>query len=201
MSEKLKPFLDSSSDYSEDTACEILKSLVHSTFVPKLKTSSNQPYHSDDFEGYKQLAEQNFKNLSDALSKMHDKFSCQIDTGWSDIKTDLIVSVILLCSEHMYDELWTTNVTRNSAKELLNNLLTYLEQRSVNELLFTTKKDLIHLLLITLRPKLLKDTWKKYPAAAISYKWIVHCIQVSINLTQYYIIELYMYVHNWNGCT
>lgn len=189
MSQKVNALLDLSSDSTEDDACQVIKPLVHSIFLPEVKSASNQPYSSDDFEEYKQLAEQNFKELNNVFCKVHDLFpptsDPDIDVGWSDVKTDLVVSVILLCSEHMYEELWTTNCTHSNAQQLLNNLLIYLEKQSVKELLFTSKRDLIHLLLTSLRPKLLKGTWKNYPAAAVSYKWIVHNIQ-SPNLTKWF---------------
>lgn len=173
------------SDCTEDTACKSINPLIHSIFLPALKAGTSQPYCSDDFKEYKKLAEQNFRKLNNAICKLHDKFSSPSappsDTGWSDVKTDLIVSVILVCSEHMYEELWTTNITCNSAQQLLNNLLIYLNKQSVRELLFTSKNDLIHLLLTALRPKLLKGTWKNCPAACISYKWIVSHIQVSFS--------------------
>jgi len=52
---------------------------------------------------------------------------------------------------------------------------------SVSELFVngTQSQQLINSLLLSLRPKLLKDTWRKYPAAVQCYQWILLQVKVS----------------------
>ncbi|PSN50103.1 hypothetical protein C0J52_04714 [Blattella germanica] len=143
---------------------------VSKIYVPLMKVGTERPCEVTDFEKFVPDIEQGLQNLEVVLKTIANQSdNVQI------ISKARVVNLLLLCGEHINSEdKWTTSKTLQSSEKLIKHLLKLWHCNTVPELLTGAKYEGLFLAsLLALRPKLLINTWKTYPAAVSCYKWIL----------------------------
>ncbi|CAK9823377.1 TELO2-interacting protein 2 [Anthophora retusa] len=165
-----------SGDFSEDNLWAAGIDIVQKTYVPERTVAANRPCEEKDFKEYRQIVDRNLRNIRSMLQHIfhsRDEGNVQINLNAPAVKT-FTINLLLLIGEHHEKNVWNTAESVSISKELTNEILKLHRSESISQLLieqnFTT-------VLLTLRPKLLKNTWKTYPAAVASYKWILYQIE------------------------
>ncbi|CAK9800451.1 TELO2-interacting protein 2 [Anthophora quadrimaculata] len=165
-----------SGDFSEDNLWAACIDIVQKTYVPEKTVAANRPCEEKDFKEYRQIVDRNLRNIRSMLQHIfhsRDEGNVQINLNAPAVKT-FTINLLLLIGEHHEKNVWNTAESVSISKELTNEILKLHRSESISQLLieqnFTT-------VLLTLRPKLLKNTWKTYPAAVASYKWILYQIE------------------------
>ncbi|CAG0897293.1 unnamed protein product [Darwinula stevensoni] len=163
-----------------DKVIEAIWSVASSATVPTMDDLLFRPEVQGDFDDtlHHHCAE-SMKVLQRALHMIGDQ---DLDDRQKSALKRAIVRVIVLCAEHANKEnVWSGHNLIEGASALLNEALSVTGAKSASDLLVGKsqlyergiKKDCF----VALRPKLLKDTWKKYPAAKMAYFWLLSQIK------------------------
>lgn len=152
-----------------------LKPVIHATYLPELKFGEERPLEEADFVNLQILINKNIKTLALIFKELNKQIECKKELH---VDVETVQDVVLLCGEHTNLELWTTKEILESAQILLNVFVKFLNFECFTKLLFEFKGDFISTLFVKLRPKLLKDRWKRYPGAVGCYRWLLFHIKV-----------------------
>ncbi|XP_076249856.1 TELO2-interacting protein 2 [Calliopsis andreniformis] len=153
--------------------------LVQKSYVPEKTVGAGRPCEEKDFREYRQIVDRNLGSIKSMLQHIiHDRNAgnVQIDLKFPMIRT-FAVNLLLLIGEHHERNVWNTAESVSVAKELLGEFLELYRYQNISE--FLMEQDNFSTVLLTLRPKLLKDTWKTYPAAVACYKWLLYQVEKS----------------------
>lgn len=167
-----------SSEFSEENLWIGCSNIVQKSYVPEKTIGANRPCEEKDFKEYKQIIDKNLQNIKSMLQHIiynRNAGHLQINLNASVIKT-FTINLLLLIGEHHEKNVWNTVESVSISKELISEILELYKYQSISELLM--EQDYFTVLLLTIRPKLLKDTWKLYPASVTCYKWILYQIEV-----------------------
>lgn len=95
---------------------------------------------------------------------------------------------IILCGEHSSSYFWTSEDTRYLSTTCVKAWCSIYSCTSLSDILLgrspKASSPSFKSILLQLRPKLLHETWRRYPGAVSAYKWIV-CQVHSPNLSEY----------------
>ncbi|XP_015429301.1 PREDICTED: TELO2-interacting protein 2-like [Dufourea novaeangliae] len=163
-----------SGDFSEGGLWAACIDLIEKTYVPGKTIGASRPCEEKDFREYRQIVDRNLRNIRSMLYHIvhnRNEGNVHIDVNASAVRT-FTVKLLLLVGEHHEKNIWNTAESVSTSKDLLSGILELYKCQSITQFLmeqhnFTTT-------ILTLRPKLLKDTWKYYPAAVACYKWILY---------------------------
>lgn len=152
--------------------------LIQESFVPRRIDGASRPCEENDFRGYRQIIDKNLQDIKSMLQhiiycRYKDYVQIELD---SPLAKSLAISLLILIGEQHEQNVWTTTDSVSISKDLTTKILEIYKYQSISQILM--EQDNFTKLLSRLRPKLLKDTWKAYPAAVISYKWILYQIEV-----------------------
>ncbi|KAK1130417.1 hypothetical protein K0M31_018548 [Melipona bicolor] len=151
--------------------------LIQKSYVSEITVGAS-PCEEKDFRQYKQIIDQNLRNIKFMLQHIiryrNDKAEIQLKRDTLIIKT-FTINLLLLIGEQHEKNVWNTVESAFISKDLQDELLGLYKYDSVSQLLM--EQDNFITILLALRPKLLKDTWKTYPAAIVCYKWILYQIE------------------------
>ena len=152
--------------------------LIEKTFVPRNPIGETRPWNEEDFQEYRMKVDQNFRDILSLLQHILDErkeMKTPLDFPITKIfKTYLII----LIGEHSEKNLWTTDESIKASKQVEGILCNLYFSNNLSQLLEQDDDDITRVL-TTLRPKLLKDTWKTYPAAVVCYKWFLDLMKKS----------------------
>ncbi|KAJ9574524.1 hypothetical protein L9F63_008297, partial [Diploptera punctata] len=150
-----------------------IENVVQKTFIPLIKIGTERPCEASDFEKYLPDIELKLKNLVITFAEIEKK--CGVDKVFPK---NLAVNILLLCGEHASQDSWTSDKTIQLCEDLLEILYKFWHCSSVSELLTGAEYEaLLSPALLALRPKLLKNTWKTFPAAISCYHWLLFHIK------------------------
>ncbi|XP_076623910.1 TELO2-interacting protein 2 [Colletes latitarsis] len=151
--------------------------LIQKTYAPEKTVGACRPCEEKDFREYRQIVDRNLRNISRSFQQIvysRNQENAQIDLNASAVKT-FVVNLLLLIGEHHEKNIWNTAESVSISRELVDGVLELYRCQNVSQVL--TEQDNFTSVLLTLRPKLLKDTWKSYPAAVACYKWLLYQIE------------------------
>jgi hypothetical protein len=123
-----------------------------------------------------------------------ENLGCEESLSIKGISKNCAVYLLLLCGEHMVADKWTTRETMKYSEELISHLCKLWQCKTILQLLIGDESKHVGLFsaaLLSLRPKLLKDTWKTYPAAVSCYQWLLFQVKV----TERFILVFSIYVY------
>lgn len=163
-----------SGDFSEDGLWAACIDLVQKSFVPEKIVGVDRPCEEKDFREYRQIVHRNLRNIRSMLQHLihnRNEGHVQINFNASAVKT-FTVSLVLLVGEQQEKNVWNTAESVLICKELTSQMLELYRYQSISQ--FLMEQDNFRTILLALRPKLQKDTWKAYPAAVVCYKWILY---------------------------
>lgn len=147
-----------------------IENVVQKIYIPIIKVGSERPCEVSDFEKYLPDLERRLKNILIVLTEIERKFGVDEKI----LSKQRAVSILLLCGEHACQDKWTTNNTIQLCEDLLQIVYRFWHCSSLSELLNGAKYEALFTpALLALRPKLLKNTWKTFPAAVSCYRWLL----------------------------
>ena len=164
-------------DFSQEGLWPACVDLVQKSCTPEKTIGANRPCEEKDFREYRQVVDRNLRSIRSMLEhivRSRNAGDVQIDLSASVVRS-FAVNLLSLVGEHHEKNVWNTAESVSIAKELLSGVLELYRCQSVSQ--FLTEQDNFTTVLLTLRPKLLKDTWKSYPAAVACYKWMLYQVE------------------------
>lgn len=185
-----------SGNFGDENSWRPCINLIQRSFVPQKTIGETRPCEEKDFREYRLVVERDLNNvkfmLRHILSSCRDSHLPLNDNSMVIAKT-FSMNLLLLIGEHSEKNIWNTAECVNISKELIASFCELWTCQSVST--FFSQHENFNKLLLMLRPKLLKDTWKTYPAAVTCYRWMLNEVEVSPSLFQD--IESYFY-HDWH---
>lgn len=200
----LEFFRESSSSEIPDQVWENVENVILKTFVPQMKVGSERPCEESDYKEYVLEIGSKFKILTFIFHQIANNVGCEKFDANKRVSKNLAVYLLLLCGEHSDDDKWTTEETIKYSGELISHLCKLCQCKSISELLTGVESrhefvGLFSTALLFLRPKLLKDTWKSFPAAVSCYQWLMFHVKVTIkDLCSY--LQFACFVHSDLRC-
>lgn len=167
------------SDISEENLWTECIGLIQKSYVSEITVGVSRPCEEKDFREYRQTIDKNLQNIKFMLQHIihcHNEKTIQIKLDTLIVKT-FTINLLLLIGEQHEKNVWNTAESVFISKELQSEILGLYRYESISQLLM--EQDNFITVLLALRPKLLKDTWKIYPAAVVCYKWILYQIEVN----------------------
>lgn len=171
------------SNFCEDSSSWVpCIDLIQRNFAPQRTIGIERPCEEKDFREYRFIVEKNLRNIRSMLQ--HISSSCkekhlQLNNVTGMVRT-FGMNLLLLIGEHSEKNIWNTAECVSISKELLASFCDLYVCQSVSQ--FLSENENLRDLLLMLRPKLLKDTWKTYPSAISCYRWILQETEVSMVL-------------------
>lgn len=153
--------------------------LIEKTFVPRKPVGQSRPCFEEDFQEYRTTVDQNFRDILSILQHILDERKEVKSPLNSPITKIFKTYLTILIGEHYEKNLWTTDQSIKASKQVEEILCNLYSSNNLFQLLEQDDDDGITRVLTTLRPKLLKDTWKTYPAAVVCYKWFLGLMKQS----------------------
>ena len=164
--------MDISESNADDSFWSNCICLIEKTFVPRKLIGESRPCLKEDFQDYKAVVDQYLQDILSILQHIsyeRKEVSTSLDSPIAKIfKSNLLI----LIGEHCQINSWTTTESVNGSKKLAQIICNLYSCDNLHQLL-KQDDDAITRVLCTLRPKLLKETWKTYPAAVSCYKWFL----------------------------
>jgi len=169
--------------------------LIHRSFVPQRTIGTERPCEEKDFREYRLVVERNLCNVRSMLQ--HISSGCrekhfQLSNATGMVRT-FGINLLLLVGEHSERNVWNTAECVSISKELLASFCDLYVCQSISQ--FLSENENLRNLLLMLRPKLLKDTWKTYPSAVACYKWILQEAEVSLSRFLYIFFYIFDYIY------
>lgn len=171
---------------SEDNSSRTYLDVIQRYFAPQRTVGTERPCEEKDFREYRLVVEKNLRNVMFLLqntSNICRDNRVQLDgCSVTGMVRTFGMNLLLLIGEHSEKNVWNTAECVSISKKLVAGFCDLYACQSVSQ--FLSMNENLRDLLLMLRPKLLKDTWKTYPSAVASYRWILRETEVSPVLIQ-----------------
>ncbi|XP_011497068.1 PREDICTED: TELO2-interacting protein 2-like, partial [Ceratosolen solmsi marchali] len=150
---------------NEEFLYEFNKILMRS-LVPHFSNQIIRPCIEEDFQDFKNIITDNLHRIVLLLD-----FIIQNEVQYSKRTTEYLIKVIVIIGEQHKKSAWNTYKIIELSELLIFRICKIFKSKNITEIL---KNNEIFIMIIKfLRPKLLKDTWKCFPAAVNCYKWLL----------------------------
>lgn len=159
--------------------------LLENSFVPIKDIGKDRPCEEKDYREYRQIVNRNLKNIESTLRHVLTTYNerREYDIFHTQYVRNFIVNLILIIGEQSEKNVWNTAESVSIAESLKTLVCDFSRCENMSKLLVDHaegENNLLNVVLLCLRPKLLRDTWKAYPAAVQTYKWILWQIEVRL---------------------
>lgn len=141
--------------------------LMKRTHVPRQPVGIDRPCEDKDFRDYR-------CSLMDNLREIQSIIQREI-LNLKPMKT-IGLDLLLIIGEQSEKSPWNTEESLTISESLLSDVCQLFGVDNVSKIL--CNDDNMNTVLTMIRPKLLKDTWKTYPAAVTCYKWLLNQVEV-----------------------
>ncbi|KAG8273018.1 TEL2-interacting protein 2 [Homalodisca vitripennis] len=141
-----------------------LLELLKRSILPEQKYNFDEPLQDSCFKEHILNVETNLLNAISLLTKIREGEA---------IPKKIVLYTILVAGENSTINMWTNHKIMMYADNLLKEILTRYGYSDLSSLLKLEVDDCLS----ELRPKLLKNTWKNYPAAVDSFIWILFSLK------------------------
>lgn len=163
---------------------------IRAGFLPRLEFGDERPYDESDFKHHLNVSleslQTGFQICQSADASSSSSESRRRILKRDDVLKSFVVPLMLLCSENNQKSEWTMSTHIELSYKILNLLkVRIFGVSSIFELLLPASDSdkMLRWCLEELRPKLIHNTWKKYPAAKQSFTWLLH----QVCFTPYYL--------------
>ncbi|XP_014217850.1 TELO2-interacting protein 2-like [Copidosoma floridanum] len=143
---------------------------VDCSLVPRFSQDTVRPCTEEDFQDYTFNLENNLRRIISMLDDL-----LQNEGQWTTKTKKHLTKVLVIVGEQHIKNAWNTSSCIELSNELISRLCRIFKHESVTEII--KDDDTFVSVLMFLRPRLLNDTWKFYPAAVICYKWLLECMK------------------------
>jgi hypothetical protein len=186
----------SSSSEIPERVWENVENAILKAYVPHVPVGTERPCEESDFKDYLLGIGSRLNTLTLIFEQIVNDVGCEEFHAKKAISKNRAVSLLLLCGEHSVDDRWTTKETITYSVELIGHLCKLWQCNCVSQLLVGVESrqesvGLFSAALLSLRPKLLKDTWKTYPAAVSCYQWLLFHVKVTKGFVFIFAICIY----------
>ncbi|XP_034235425.1 TELO2-interacting protein 2-like [Thrips palmi] len=147
-----------------------LGKVIKASLLPEQTYGEDRPAEEADFESHRKDVVNKLKSVLNFIRKFVSIVPSQV------FDRDLLVWLLILCGEHHFPDLWTTDETREVAVLCVQELCSFYDCSSVSQLVLGQSQKsspCFKQALVILRPKLLRNSWRKNPGAIASYKWLL----------------------------
>lgn len=141
-------------------------SILEKIAVPSYSSETLRPCSDEDFSDFRSNID---KQLSDIESLLR-QVSCSEKPPSSSLKK-FATNVVIVAGEHNRKFPWNTQTSVETSEKLVAHVCRIFACKSFAQ--FLNDDSNFHLVLLALRPKLLKDNWKNFPSAVACYTWLV----------------------------
>lgn len=162
-----------------------VENAILDAFLPQMTVGSERPCEELDFKEYLLNIGSKLKAIMLIFQQIVKNLGCDEFHGNKRISKNHAVYLLLLCGEHSSGDKWTTEETVRHSEELISLLCKLWSCKSISQMLIGGESreeyfGLFSAVLLSLRPKLQKNTWKTYPAAVSCYQWLLFQVKVII---------------------
>lgn len=147
--------------------------LIQKSFCPQQIVALTRPCEEKDFEDYRNLLNKNLQEIHEILQRIFEQ-QLVVNQNSRAIKS-IGLHLILIVGEQSYKNPWNTTKSLSLAQNILTDICRLFGVNNASEIFSDNNLSTI---LMILRPKLLKDTWKTYPGSVVCYEWILHQVEV-----------------------
>jgi hypothetical protein len=161
-----------------------VENAILDAFLPQMTVGNERPCEKLDFKEYLLNIGSKLKAITLIFQQIVKNLGCDEFHSSKRISKNHAVYLLLLCGEHSIDDKWTTEETIKYSEELLSLLCKLWNCKSISLMLIGDESrqeyfGLFSAALLSLRPKLQKNTWKTYPAAVSCYQWLLFQVKVT----------------------
>ncbi|XP_063974955.1 TELO2-interacting protein 2-like [Diachasmimorpha longicaudata] len=144
------------------------------TFVPQCMSGMDIPCAEKDFQEYRATIDGHLKEICG----MFRQFIMESDEAKDrEIIRIILMHLIITVGEQSERSPWNTDETPEIAHNIFNDICGLFENSNLSNMLCGSDDKFLTILMI-LRPKLIKDTWKTYPAAVTCFKWLLNQVEI-----------------------
>jgi hypothetical protein len=163
---------------------ETVENAILGAFLPRMTVANERPCEESDFKEYLLNIGSRLKALTLIFQQIAKNLGCDEFNTNKRISKNHAVYLLILCGEHSIHDKWTTKETIKYSEELLSLLCKLWCCKSISLMLIGNESrqeyfGLFSAALLSLRPKLQKNTWKTYPAAVSCYQWLLFQVKVT----------------------
>ncbi|GLH09238.1 Uncharacterized protein GBIM_14343, partial [Gryllus bimaculatus] len=162
-----------------EEACAAFDQYLLDSLNPENVAFHDRPPAENDFKDSVPRIESKLQFVKNYLTKL---FCIKSEMKSEDLKLkkNTVVLLLMLCGEHTRNKPWSSEHCLKYAVDILQLTYQLCGCSKLQDLLVHDKIDdsvnrdpLFKPVLLALRPKLLKNTWKAYPAAVSCFCWIL----------------------------
>ncbi|KAI0219780.1 TELO2-interacting protein 2 [Lamellibrachia satsuma] len=144
--------------------------------VSEFKGREDRGYAAEDFTDVSTMATlcmAVFGALLDRLAALKDRHENKSVRLVKKILNTVCIKAFVLCAEHADEHLWTSEQSMSASDSLLGQILRSSECMTIVDFLNCQQDSRFHAVLLELKSRLSKSTWKINPAAKHVFSWCV----------------------------
>uniref|UniRef100_A0A1B6LV72 TELO2-interacting protein 2 n=1 Tax=Graphocephala atropunctata TaxID=36148 RepID=A0A1B6LV72_9HEMI len=141
-----------------------LTNYIKSSMLVELRNNFDEPPQESDFKHHHLNVEQNLTNATSLLSKISKN---------EVIPNRILILIILVAGENSKIGVWTNTKIMMYADSLLKDILNRCGYLDFSSLIGSEIDEILS----ELRPKLMKNSWRNYPAAVNCFIWILFSLK------------------------
>jgi hypothetical protein len=144
--------------------------ILTQSLVPHFSNEMVRPCIEEDFEDFRNTIIDNLNYIALLLDLIIQK-----KIQYTKSITENLFKVVIIIGEQHQKSPWNTDRIMKLSELLIKKICKIFGHKNITEIL---KDDAIFIMILKfLRPKLLKSTWKCFPAAVNCYKWLLETVK------------------------
>ncbi|NP_001135881.1 uncharacterized protein LOC100216454 [Nasonia vitripennis] len=144
--------------------------LVEQTLVPRFSNDTVRPCAEEDFQEYRKILMRNLHSIESTL----DAF-VQNENQWTNETKANLLKVLIVIGEQHSKNPWNTDEIVMFSHKLIPKICKIFDTVNLTQIL--KDENIFISAIMFLRAKLMKDTWKSFPAAVVCYKWLLELVE------------------------
>lgn len=157
-----------------------IENLINNCLVPQKLVGSDRPCDKNDFNDYCHTID---GNLIDLLAELNNLKNYNVDSRSLSIEDvdvrEILLKSVIVVGEQSEKNPWNNSSTLELANKLLLELCWFFGVDKFSDIFANNDEDnKLRDILLLLRGKLLKSTWKTFPGSVCCYKWLLHQVEV-----------------------
>lgn len=157
-----------------------LENLINNSLVPEKIIGFERPCDRNDFRNFENLIN---NYLNEILIELNNLKNYNIDKKLLIIdNVDLriiLLKLVIIIGEESELNVWNNSITLELSNKLLIEVCWFFGVEKISDIFINNDfDDRLRDIILLLRPKLLKNTWKSNPASVTCYKWVLHQVEV-----------------------
>ncbi|KAH0555105.1 TELO2-interacting protein 2-like [Cotesia glomerata] len=157
-----------------------IENLINNCLVPQKLVGNDRPCDKNDFNDYSHTID---GNLIDLLAELNNLKSYNVDSRSLSIEDvdvrEILLKSVIIVGENSEKNPWNNSSTLELANKLLIELCWFFGVEKFSDVFANNDQDnRLRDIMLLLRGKLLKSTWKTFPGSVCCYKWLLHQVEM-----------------------